>query len=254
MPSQHPKQVRFLDDSVPRSWSPPVVPDSFNRIYHSSPRFNETIPHFTGTNWSPGSLSDVDFISSVPTHSHALPMPHISTTSLSNNPRRLLPQVCLETGILSWNILDDPLGMPDNTRHTRPLASTYTLAQPATDPPVSFMRITSPHLPWSIKVYASTDGTKRYITVQDFLVSIYYSLRENITAHEFDQLPSENDKMRVRRAYESRYRRLREIDPAAYEMERQGGVKRVDFLIGRLHFDGIELVDHMLNEWRLIIS
>ncbi|KDR65277.1 hypothetical protein GALMADRAFT_82044 [Galerina marginata CBS 339.88] len=119
------------------------------------------------------------------------------------------------------------------TRHRFPISS-RRLREPATNPPQLFINITSPYLPWSIKVHALNCP---YVTVDDVLYAIYYSLRTNVTASEFHLLLSRNDRRRAAHAYEWRYRRHR--NTKTYEEEKHGGVKRVDFLMGHTYFLGV---------------
>ncbi|KAF8815082.1 hypothetical protein BYT27DRAFT_7227784 [Phlegmacium glaucopus] len=101
--------------------------------------------------------------------------------------------------------------------------STRTFREPATTPPLPFLTITSIHLPWTIKVYASNGS---YVTLEDIFDCMYHSLRTNITSGEFKMFPMPEDQRRATRAYKERYRRLR--NNRAYNEEKRGGMKRVD--------------------------
>jgi hypothetical protein len=129
-------------------------------------------------------------------------------------------------------------------RHLSPRA----LLEPASEPPLAFIHISSQHLPWSCKVHASNG---RYVTVSDVLESLYRSLRVNITQSEFQTMLPDKERRRATRAYEDRYRRYR---GKAYEDEKRGGMKRVDFLMGRTRFGGLSLDDHQPQEWRLRVT
>ncbi|KAF8919229.1 hypothetical protein CPB85DRAFT_1156635, partial [Mucidula mucida] len=109
------------------------------------------------------------------------------------------------------------------------------LSEPAISPPLSRMTITSPHLAWPIQVEPKLNGA--YITVSDVLGAIYHSLRQNIRPAEFHSLPGKNDMQRVTAAYQARYRRI--PNRTSYEEEKKAGVKRVDFLKGKIIFAGL---------------
>jgi hypothetical protein len=72
------------------------------------------------------------------------------------------------------------------------------------------------HLLWIIKVYSSTS---QLVTLEDGFDSIYQCLRTNITRAEFNMSPRQEDQQRASRAYEKRYRQLR--NTRAYEEEKQ---------------------------------
>ncbi|KAF8949842.1 hypothetical protein BDZ97DRAFT_1614825, partial [Flammula alnicola] len=88
-------------------------------------------------------------------------------------------------------------------------------------------------LPWAIKIYASCST---YITLEGVFQAIYRSLRTNVTRLEIDSI-SENEQRQATSVYEHRYRRRG--CRRAYDEERHGGMKRVDFLMGRSRFLGI---------------
>jgi hypothetical protein len=134
------------------------------------------------------------------------------------------------------------------TLNNYPLSSRL-LVELATTPPLPALSITSIHLPWIINVRASNSS---YVTVEDLFHSVYYSLRTNITTHEFDLLPHQMDRKRATRAYEQRYRRFR--SNSAHDEEKRGGMKRIDFLMGRTRFHSISNTGHRSDEWRLNVS
>jgi len=126
--------------------------------------------------------------------------------------------------------------------------STRTFRESATTPPLPSLTIHSIRLPWIIKVYANGP----YVTLEDVFVSIYRSLRKNITSDEFNMLPSQDDQRRATRAYEERYRRLH--DARSYEDEKRGGMKRVDFLMGHTKFLGISNSSSRQDAWELRVA
>ncbi|KAF8331007.1 hypothetical protein F5887DRAFT_1178379 [Amanita rubescens] len=105
------------------------------------------------------------------------------------------------------------------------------LDEPATDPPTSSMSITSPHLPWIIRIHPSSPDSpispdyspassfcsfdsaravsrNSYISVRDVLTEIYFTLRRQISQSDYALLPSERDRERAGRAYKRRYKRV----------------------------------------------
>jgi len=56
-------------------------------------------------------------------------------------------------------------------------------------------------------------------------------------------------------AYESRYKRMEDVDPRGCEEEKKKGVKRVDFLMGRTMFMGLSpCVPMGPNVWVINVS
>lgn len=151
----------------------------------------------------------------------------------------------LETSSVTYDLIEHPSTMTHNNYSL----STRTFREPATTPPIYFLTITSIHLPWVIKVYASN---ALYVTLEDVFISIYRNLRTNITGAEFHLFSKQDDQRRATRAYEKRYRRLR--NTRAYEEEKRGGMKRVDFLMGHTKFLGLSNTSRHPDEWQLRIA
>ncbi|KAG7094569.1 hypothetical protein E1B28_005397 [Marasmius oreades] len=139
---------------------------------------------------------------------------------------------------------DVTLPISSMTARYRPLP-TPLLSEPAITPVVPSLVLTTHLLPWSITIYASNGY---YVTVRDVLEGIYRALRKNVTHKEYNSIPSHPDRARVNEAYERRYSRVR--DYYASREEKQGGVKRVDFLRGRTRFMGIS-PSGRANIWEL---
>ncbi|KAF8967254.1 hypothetical protein BDZ97DRAFT_1656512 [Flammula alnicola] len=151
----------------------------------------------------------------------------------------------LEMGAITWDVMDHP----STIRRDYNSVPNHTFREAATNPPLAYLSITSPHLPWVIKVYASNGS---FVTLEDVFTTIYRALRINITPAEFSSLPSPNDQRRATRAYEQRYRRQRST--RIYEEEKRGGMKRVDFLMGCTRFFGISNSGRRPDEWHLDVS
>jgi len=122
------------------------------------------------------------------------------------------------------------------------LLSPVELRQPATNPPITRMRITHHSIPqWPIDLKLQYDGyqtaseAQNPITVGDVLYLIYTSLLRQITHHDWYQLSSVKHDA-VTRAY---YRRCRRHVPSTETSEAQQGVKRVDYLKEKYIFAGL---------------
>jgi len=163
----------------------------------------------------------------------------------------------LMTSAITYD-LRDPI-LTATTTHNNSWLSIETLHQPAFNPSLSRITITSSYLPWTIKVHPSNAS---YITLQDVLFSIHSVFRTNITHTEFQLLPSHHHRRRATHAYQQRYRRLRhqyenasnsDVDKAS-ESEKYAGMKRVDFLMGHTKFLGISSKGCQPNEWHLHVT
>lgn len=153
----------------------------------------------------------------------------------------------LDPSAVAWDLIEHPSTIMTHNNYS---LSTRTVRAPATTPHLPFLTITSIHLPWKIKVYAS-NGV--YVTLEDIFNSIYRSLRTNITSAEFNLFSTQDDQRRATRAYEKRYRRFR--NSTAYEEEKRGGMKRVDFLMGHTKFLGISNSgSRRPDEWQLRVA
>ncbi|KDQ28234.1 hypothetical protein PLEOSDRAFT_28508 [Pleurotus ostreatus PC15] len=123
-------------------------------------------------------------------------------------------------------------------------------SESATYPPTTSMTISSPSLPWTLRV------TPRHgvISVSDVLYAIYDGLRSGIYPQDFESMTRDNQK-RVRKAYENRYRRMRSSTDALEKavLEKANGVKRVDFLMGHTVFMGLAPTRNPIH-WVLITS
>lgn len=196
-------------------------------------RFAETNVIHTPPTLSPFSYLPFPWASSTPPFfSNNLP----STSCISPpfpqpiKPSRIHPLLessC--TPVLNFDLRQSPTTITSNKQRIL----RKTLYEPATAPPLQSLTIIIPDLPWTITVNAS----RGYVTVQDVLDELYYSLRKNISAQEFHVLPNDQARWRVTMAYEQRYRRI--TSPREYDDEKRRGVTRVDFLMGRNKFAGL---------------
>ncbi|KAJ6534139.1 hypothetical protein B0H19DRAFT_900809, partial [Mycena capillaripes] len=136
-----------------------------------------------------------------------------------------------------------PLLRYDISLHPSLISSNYPglssagFLEPAVYPPQpTSISLVTPHLPWTIIVPASTSNAT-YVTVADVLNAIYQTLRANATSAEYEALRTDKLMRRVAHSYTQRCERLR--GQRGYAQEKNEGLKRVDFLMGYTHFQGI---------------
>ena len=226
--SRNQKQVRF----------------AYRNTFHS-PVCSPLTPALTFAPSIPSSTGPI----TPPQMSNGLPGPSPFIISLpANHPHYiepLRPHPLLESAAVNWDLMENSSTITLNNY----LLSSRLLVEQATSPPLPSLSIISIHLPWTINVYASNGS---YVTLEDLFDSVYRSLRTNITPDEFNSLPHQNDQKRATRAYEQRYRRFRNI--SAHDEEKRGGMKRIDFLMGRTRFHSISSTGRRADEWRLNVS
>ena len=177
---------------------------------------------------------------------YILPYPPHNTSTSVPYPGHFYLHPLLETSAVNYDLIEHPSTVVTRNNYS---LSIRTLREPATTPPLSFLTITSIHLPWIIKVYASNG---LYVTLEDIFDTVYRNLRTNITGAEFNLFSKQDDQRRATRAYEKRYRRLR--NTVAYEAEKRGGMKRVDFLMGHTKFLGFASSSRRPDEWQLRVA
>ncbi|ESK86218.1 hypothetical protein Moror_16667 [Moniliophthora roreri MCA 2997] len=114
--------------------------------------------------------------------------------------------------------------------------SNSIMAEPATEPPVSSLTITSPMLQWDITVTPASP-TRSYVSVLDVLLALCRDMHISVHPEEYEAIPSLEVTKKVNKAYFNRCRSI--ADTAARQAEEKRGVKRVDFLMGRNHFLGL---------------
>ncbi|KAK7018660.1 hypothetical protein VNI00_018346 [Paramarasmius palmivorus] len=114
--------------------------------------------------------------------------------------------------------------------------SNSIMTEPATEPPVSSLTITSSMFQWDITVTPASHG-RPYVSVLDVLLALCRDMHVSVLPDEYDAIPSMDVTKRINRAYFSRCRKI--ADSAVRQTEEKRGVKRVDFLMGRNQFMGL---------------
>ncbi|KAF9258820.1 hypothetical protein L218DRAFT_711291 [Marasmius fiardii PR-910] len=220
-----------------------TVPRLFKRVRFSKTKTEYTIPANPSPTYSSSSLPDSDGPITPP--SYVAPLPGSQSYSYAAPPpppkHKLVKQLIRVHPLLTYSDSYQPplnfdvtLGLSGLTARYRPLP-TPVLSDPAISPAVSFLMLKTDFLPWMIPIYASSNGY--FVTVRDVLNGIYMGLRKNVTRDEWNSILSRSDRVRVGEAYERRCGRI--SDCYLSREERQGGVKRVDFLCGRTRFMGL---------------
>jgi len=236
MPSAIPvgKRVRFSRTTFVHS--PPTPALSFNELSPASSTAPLTPPN--PYNSLPGpSPYTVSFSNK-----------QASAAYPSNSPARVRIHPYLESSsvpAINYDLMDHPSSVLDHHHHH---ISSRVFTEPASTPPLRKLSIISEHLPWTMSIPASNGS---YATVGDVLDGVHRALRTNITPAEFSSLSS-HDGRRATRAYEQRYRRYRSTE--AYEQEKRGGMKRIDFLMGKTKFWGLAMTSHGSDVWRLSVT
>ena len=147
------------------------------------------------------------------------------------------------------HILYDVSYPPSTLRLRNPSISLQVLAEPATEPPLPFIVVISPHLPWRLMVSAKHHS---YVTISDLLEGVYHALRLNATQTEYELLPSKEMKMTINESYKRRYGRLSNLEER--ERERTRGLRRIDFLGTRNNFLGLSSTLEGAHVWQLNVS
>ncbi|KAG6330284.1 hypothetical protein ID866_8805 [Astraeus odoratus] len=119
------------------------------------------------------------------------------------------------------------------------IISAEELSLPATNPPITRMRITHPAIPqWPIDVKLQYDEYQMAymppITLGDVLYMIHTSMRWQISHRDWAKL-SDSEKDAVARAYTRRFKSY----PSGATFEASQGVRRVDFLREKHIFKGL---------------
>ena len=102
------------------------------------------------------------------------------------------------------------------------------------------MEIVCESLPWAIAVTPQRDET--HVTVNDVLEELYSIMQKTVTAQELQRATSQSDDAFIQTVI----RAWKDRDP-----QQHGWTKRLDFLLGKNHFAGLDLDDFDTNRWRL---
>jgi hypothetical protein len=129
--------------------------------------------------------------------------------------------------------------------------SNPSFSQPATDPVVASLLVSSPMLPWQIQV-ASTSRSRTYVAVMDVLICLHYALQASVSRSDYDAVHSRRALQAIDASYFGRVAAI--ADPKARDAEAKQGVKRVDFLRGKSIFLGLAGTHTNPNVWQLTVT
>jgi len=125
---------------------------------------------------------------------------------------------------VAWDVMIDPMACH---------FSDSLLAEPLTHPPLRNVRIciTRPHYPWDIRVEARDSS---FVTVGDFLRTVYRNTRIHITPAEGHDQPADL-KAPIATVYHQRVALFPDVSA------KKAGVRRIDYLLGSIVFGGLKL-------------
>lgn len=136
-----------------------------------------------------------------------------------------------------WDLTTEPRFL--RTEHSQ-VVLPYALTEPAVSPYTEAITIRSQRLLWKIDVVAS-HGIR--VTVHDVFHAIYHNLRTPITLGEYNSMKADPQNLKtIIQAYEARYRAITD-DPAARELEKKKGIKRIDMLTKHVKFAGLSATE-----------
>ena len=117
-----------------------------------------------------------------------------------------------------------------------------SLSEPATQPPLPCLNISSHLLPYSIVVLPSQPHLPNsFVTVSDVLRALHRALSMGVTRDELHELPSEDVRSQVGAVYERRVGA--HSDWRTRESEKRWGIRRIDLLLGQTRFMGLSVAN-----------
>lgn len=175
--------------------------------------------------------------------------PSTSLPPPAPRPIRINPLLALAyPSQINYDLTRHPVSLTHTARQHPP--SARALSESAVTPPMPYLTLVTPLLPWRVSVTPQRNGV--YVTVYDVLSCLYTSLRTNVAGSEYHALQSDTERRRVGASYEARYRRIR--DAREYRYEKTQGLKRVDFLMGRVRFEGLSKSSQGPDVWVINVS
>ncbi|KAJ7102479.1 hypothetical protein B0H15DRAFT_814816 [Mycena belliarum] len=135
---------------------------------------------------------------------------------------------------------------PENIR---PAPDSAVSGQAATYPPTASIVLTHERLPWDI-IISPAQGNE--VTVGSLLRGIYTALRAPVTSADYDALPSRSAQTEVNNAFARRCQHF--AGAPTYSVERNKGLKRVDFLGALVVFSGLVQSQRRPNCWEILLS
>lgn len=219
-----PKQVRFVESNV--VYTPSPATHYSNSLPSSSPSPPPSPVLLT----PPTSLY------------HSSPLPLIAV--------QLHPILsCPTHGYTSAPPLIWDLSLPPNTFATTRYHGVpqglkpEVLAEPATMPPLPqitlYLHSASGVWPWAPLTILGSNPHQPYVTVKDVLVGLYTQLRNRVSSAEFYSIPSQSAQDSISLSFKARCQRLGGEGSKEAGIEKSKGLKRIDFLMGRIRWAGL---------------
>jgi hypothetical protein len=188
--------------------------------------------HFTGVRFDSAVQSGPSYSSPSYSSSSASPYTRYHAESLTQLPDLLCTvHPCIDSArpYVAWDMVKTP-------QHAQLSAYPAALNEAATNPPLPYMDINSPLLPWTVRVLPQTQP---FVTVYDILYCIYATLREPTSQKEVAHFyPSPQAQQEVTQAFKRRCAALG-THSAEGVKEMKKGVKRIDCLGTVTKFAGL---------------
>ena len=121
-----------------------------------------------------------------------------------------------------------------------PIHSGCSLSEPATNPPLPCLNISTRLLPHSIVVLSSQPHDPHaFVTVSDVLCTLHRALSHNVDHDELAELASPDVRSQVEAMYERRVHA--HPDRRTRESEKRWGIRRIDLLLDQTRFMGLSI-------------
>jgi len=137
--------------------------------------------------------------------------------------------------------------MRSHPSHANPRLSPAVLATPASSPPLPSLALRVGDLPWLFTVWpdARYPPGNAVVTVQDVLLAIFTHLRTAVKGDEYEAM-GKSRKLEIFRAFDSRV--------GTDRIQREKGLRRVDFLRGRFRAQGVVRAQSKDSVWDVVIN
>lgn len=142
---------------------------------------------------------------------------------------------------ISWNISFPP--------HTVRMRFALDGNESAFDPPLTTCRIVSTLIPWVIELSAPDD--RAYVTVMSLVADVYDCLKRPIERNVYERQPAFFQEL-VDATYQRRCLAIPDAESAQIALDK--GIKRVDFLLDKVHFAGLTQVKDMFQTFEIILA
>ena len=155
----------------------------------------------------------------------------------------LVLNMYIHPALAAPNLLYD---MRSHPSQSNPRLSPAVLATAASSPPLPSLALRVGDLPWlcTVRPDASYSPGNAVVTVQDVLLAIYLHLRTAVKGSEYEA-EERFRKVEIFRAFEQRV--------GLDQVQREKGLRRVDFLGGRFRAQGLVRAQSLDSVWDVVI-